>query len=688
MINYLLEVSCCWLGFYLVYVVWLSKETFFNANRWYLLVTLLLGLYLPFAKMPAPSVAQQDLFYYFGTVTVGVQQVEQQIATVVAQPISTNLSVQTFLIWIYSVGALFMLFRFGFGLTQILQKYRLGEKHKKTGYVLVLSEEAHLPFSFFGFLFLSTSAKYTEEEIDNIIRHEQTHMKGWHSVDVLLTELLIILFWCCPFIYLYKRSLRHVHEYLADASVLQTTSRKQYGQLLLQQFQKGPGIAIANNFIHSQLKKRILMMTKNQSTNTARWKYLFAIPVFLCLFFALAKTDVLAQMNQPDNTEQNRLDDAKRTHPFVKGTTNTQGDPIFTVVEEMPRFKGCEDVVSNNDRRKCSDEKMLQFIFKNIKYPEAARKRGVEGTVVIKFVIDKTGKVMSPEVVKSIGGGCDKEALRIVETMPNWIPGKQRGKNVNVYFNLPIRYLLEGESKPKQTEKNSRASVSEDEVFMVVEEMPRFPGCEDLGSNSDKQKCSSEKLLEFVYSNIKFPNEAKEAGVDGKVVVSFVINKDGEVVQPEIKKSLGYGTDEAVLSMVQKMMEMEEKWIPGKQRGKVVNVRFALPVRFKMDSEDNAETKTDQATPKFANNTLDVLSFTMNPNPVKDKMRISFEVADYKGLSLQVLDSNGRLIGKAEGSFAQPNNEVAIDVSKSAPGILFVTLRKGDKVFTKQVVKQ
>jgi len=113
-------------------------------------------------------------------------------------------------------------------------------------------------------LFISASAKYTKEELDSITRHELVHIKEHHSIDVILLEVLTILFWCTPLIYLYRRSIRNVHEYLADEKVLQKTTKKQYGQLLLQQFQQGKSIAMANNFIHSQLKKRIQMMTKNQ----------------------------------------------------------------------------------------------------------------------------------------------------------------------------------------------------------------------------------------------------------------------------------------------------------------------------------------------------------------------------------------------------------------------------------------
>ena len=122
-------------------------------------------------------------------------------------------------------------------------------------------------------------------------------------------------------------------------------------------------------------------------------------------------------------------------------------EEIFTVVEEMPRFPGCEDKSDKEERKKCATEKMLQFIYKNIKYPPIARENGVEGTTVIRFYVDKDGTVKQPEILKDIGAGCGTEAKRVVQMMnkmgQKWIPGKQRGKPVKVYFNLPVRFRLE-----------------------------------------------------------------------------------------------------------------------------------------------------------------------------------------------------------------------------------------------------
>jgi protein TonB len=122
-------------------------------------------------------------------------------------------------------------------------------------------------------------------------------------------------------------------------------------------------------------------------------------------------------------------------------------EEIFKVVEEMPRFPGCENEATSEARKACADKKMLEFIYKNIKYPAIARENGVEGTAVITFVVEKDGTIADARVVRDIGAQCGTESLRVVNLMNEqnikWIPGKQRGRSVRVQFNLPVRFKLE-----------------------------------------------------------------------------------------------------------------------------------------------------------------------------------------------------------------------------------------------------
>lgn len=122
---------------------------------------------------------------------------------------------------------------------------------------------------------------------------------------------------------------------------------------------------------------------------------------------------------------------------------DTIKEEVFKVVQEMPRFPGCEDLSTDEEKMECAQTKMLQFIFNNIEYPKKAMDNSVQGTIVVRYIVTTTGKIKDIETVRKIGGGCDEAGEKVVAMMPDWIPGKQRGENVNVQFNLPIKFKLD-----------------------------------------------------------------------------------------------------------------------------------------------------------------------------------------------------------------------------------------------------
>lgn len=132
------------------------------------------------------------------------------------------------------------------------------------------------------------------------------------------------------------------------------------------------------------------------------------------------------------------------TKPKVK---EAEIEKVHYVVEEMPRFPGCETVGNYEAQKACADKKMLEFIYKNIKYPAIARDNNVEGTAVVSFVVEKDGSITDIKIVRDPGAGCGEESMRVVELMnrlpQKWIPGQQGNENVRVQFNLPIRFRLE-----------------------------------------------------------------------------------------------------------------------------------------------------------------------------------------------------------------------------------------------------
>ncbi|MCB0597803.1 MAG: M56 family metallopeptidase, partial [Phaeodactylibacter sp.] len=406
MIPYILQITFCWAAFYALYAGLLSRATFFNHNRAYLLGSLVLGLILPLAgwQLWLPAGQPELLTVTLQPITIGMENLEVVVMATAAEP---GLGWWEALLAVYWLGVGIAGLRFAYGLRKLWRLHRGSERRKQDGYTLVFTEEWHAPFSFFNTLFWSRQMPYPPEDEKKIIRHERAHMRGWHSLDVLLVELLGIVFWLSPMIYLYSRSLRVVHEYLADAAVLRTTKKKkQYGHLLLSQSQSGHPIVLANHFINSQLKKRILMMTKTKSKRHILTRYLLALPLLFVLALALAGPNnvdgVLPAALAPDEEPTKAL---------------LPGD-----VDRMPVFAGCEAMETEESQAECTKEKLVEFMIGNLKYPEEAKKANAEGLVVVQFTVAKDGSVQDAKVTKSVGHGCDEAALAVVNAMPNWTP--------------------------------------------------------------------------------------------------------------------------------------------------------------------------------------------------------------------------------------------------------------------------
>lgn len=484
MINYLIEVTLCWALFYGVYLFFLKKETFFELNRYYLLGTLLGGLIIPMLEI-APGTElvqqfQQVILLPEATVTaqIGGPPVEQTIGTTVEQ--ATSIGWSGLLLILYTLALLAMTARLLIGLFQIYQLKRLGTEIPKQNYTRIETTKSHAPFSFFHFLFMNKENDLSTTEQNQIIIHELAHIKGRHSVDVLLVELISVILWFHPLIFLYKRSIKENHEYLADKAVVEVANKQQYSRLLVEQ--AIPGLRLANNFNHSLLKKRIKMMSTIKSNSYNLLKYSVCLPlIVLVMFLFSCKKDVEGQLQQTEvqktaklaESEQGSKVDPEAKAKFLKSISDSykkntpegleeaknkwvefgqylaknaektkSADGVYIHPEERPLFPGCGPEMSYVERSKCSDELISEFLHKNLAYPEEARNNGKEGMVSVRLIINKEGDLAEPEILKGISESLDEEALRVVRLMPAWIPGKQKGNAVDVEIILPIRFKL------------------------------------------------------------------------------------------------------------------------------------------------------------------------------------------------------------------------------------------------------
>jgi TonB family protein len=270
-------------------------------------------------------------------------------------------------------------------------------------------------FSFFKFIFISKSLQLSELEKKQIIRHEQVHIDNFHSFDILLVNLISILFWFNPVIKTYRKSFVQLHEFEADARSVENYDVNEYCSLLAKAALNSSGYRLANHFTNSLTLKRIEMM-KTIKSKISRWKVISIAGVaitFCCL--VAGNGFVSAQAEQKNNSSSNE---------------------VFDQVDELPTFGSSPQYTE-----------LYEFIAKNLQYPVEARKKGIEGKVFTKFVVEKDGTVTNVSVVKGIGYGCDEASAQVVKSFPPWNPGKKDGKIVRTSFVIPILFKM---SEPKK----------------------------------------------------------------------------------------------------------------------------------------------------------------------------------------------------------------------------------------------
>ena len=404
---------------YGLYCLTLRRDRWLQLNLWYLLVAIGFSMVFPSVRLPDS----------LGQASQSVASVEEYLVTMNEVEISAITAPRTLgvMVDIYLVGvalcAAYLLFQLA---AQVVIVIRLRRRHKvyrasdgfdiPRGAALVLLDDDTAPYSFFNHIVVGTRG-LNDDEVRCILAHESLHVRQGHSVDLLFARLLCCLMWFNPFAWLIMREIRAVHEFLADAASIGACGREGYLHLLYRQT-TGTGYGhITNNFKSINLKKRIVMMNKSK-TRYGAWKAVAALPVMALLMVVGCKPAVT---ENPDTS----VEAYASIHDMPADTTDT-----YLMVEAEPEFPG-------------GMEALMKYLSENIKYPEQAKKENIQGKVYMRFVVERDGSIVDAEILRGIGGGCDEEALRVVNAMPKWEPGKQKGTPVRVQYNLPIVFKLQ-----------------------------------------------------------------------------------------------------------------------------------------------------------------------------------------------------------------------------------------------------
>ena len=472
MMTYIIKSAIVLSALYLPYMLLLRKESFFRFNRAMLLCIMMLSLTLPLFDIHALSWESTPMSEHLPSYTQPVlvpsphePQADAVLAT--AETGSTN--------WWHIISLLYII---GMAIMRATKLTQLGILYRKIRQGVLWADKqegvtiyCHIlpiaPFSWMRSIVISED-DYTNNA-STILRHEMGHIQNHHSLDIVLLNACQIIQWANPLVWVMAHSLRDVHEYEADDAVLRSgVSIHQYHNLLIKKAVGSSSYAFANSFNHSLLKKRITMMLKKKSKPWMRSKALYILPVAVVALSAFATPE----LNNRANTGTEVMNSGKVTEKsatsqdlknFSASTAPDEEDTIFMICEEMPVFEG--------------DATMMEHLMRNLKYPKEAQEHGIQGKVIVSFVVEKDGSCTNFEVVRNSSEAKDiratvvtvqntgketeettnaederkaqaakealnQEAIRVCKLM-KFKPGKQRGQAVRVRFTVPITFRLQ-----------------------------------------------------------------------------------------------------------------------------------------------------------------------------------------------------------------------------------------------------
>lgn len=453
MAIYLIKINVALMLLYGFYRLTVSRDTFFGLRRltlWliYAVALMVPALNLEYWVRDTPTMASMANVYadtFYPVVVVKAQ--------------APSITWMDMLLGIYWAGVAVLSLRLVWQLFSIIRLAVISRKQEVEGITVHLLKGEGSPFSFFRWIFMYPSTQ-DGKQLHEVMVHECTHVSGLHSLDTLFSELFSIACWFNPFAWLMRQEVRMNLEYLADESVLSDgNARKSYQYHLLGLAYRQPkdSAQIANNFNLLPLKKRIKMMNKRRTSEIGKAKYLLFAPLAGALLMVSNIESVAREIGEqvPEVAEvQQKADQALNAdvavaNPMAKAEeakaaelakaeakasdvtapADTTKNVVYDVTETMPQFPGGQGV-------------MMKYLAANIKYPASAVKAKKQGRVIVAFVIQKDGSVTNARIVRSVDPELDAEALRIVKAMPNWTPGTQDGKPVNVNYTIPVVFSL------------------------------------------------------------------------------------------------------------------------------------------------------------------------------------------------------------------------------------------------------
>ena len=628
---YILKTSVCLAMFYLFYRLLLSKETFHRFNRVALMGVLVLSCLIPMIEVTTHDAS-------------GFLVLEEMILMAEVEPAgvldetSNPFPWRALMLLVYMAGILFFVIRHLWSLGRMLRLLRVSRKEDLgDGITLFVHDDKEVaPFSWMKNIAVSETD--LAESREAVLMYERAHIHNRHSWDLLLGEVCVFFQWFNPAAWLLKQELQTIHEYEADEWVIENgIDAKTYQLLIIKKAVGARLYSIANSFNHSSLKKRITMMIKKKSNPWARLKYAYVLPLAAVAVAAFARPEVSNELAEISNAKVNDLTSIVKAEE-VKSVENSSDEKFKlsgTVVEAARKnvpVIGASVIIRGTTNGTLTDMDG-KFVMTGVKKGDVIQVSFVGYQTQSVVVKDETplnilmrDDVQNLEEMTVVGYASDGVGASSVE----------HPKKVVAVVDIP----------------KAKEEPQEEVVFQVVEEMPQFPG-------------GLSEAMKFLAKNIKYPVEAQQAKIEGRVIVRFVVGRDGSVSNVEVVRGVSPELDAEAVRVVSLM----PKWIPGKQRGKAVAVKYTMPIMFRLQTPAQEQKKEEMGHTLQISMKVGEGADIGDVNMVKDHLRSHYTgvpVRNPEGKSpLVVLD--GKVLGKGTDILTKisPDQIESISVSKN-----------------------
>ena len=530
MLHYIIQTITFQIFFLIVYDFILKKETFFNWNRIYLLTTSILSVVLPFIKIDSLKQIVPDQY-----VVTLPEIILGQSKAATASPFTFNLTrLNGVSSWSWDtllyLGAFVMLLVLLFKIIRLIILINKSPRQWKENLVIVKVLNSNAAFSFFHYVFLGEEIKTEDKE--SILSHELVHVEQKHTLDLLFFEILRILFWFNPLIYMYQNRIASLHEFIADEKASKGNNTRYYENLLAQVFNVKCNSIINPFFKESLIKKRIIMLSKSKSKQINLFKYALLLPMVIgMLIYTSCASD------KDDITQQSTVS---------KEVSQEEDNPLVSKINAMKTQMQIQGKVSDNEKYG------FELLFKTIKSED-----------------------LDPQLVEDIQTYVNvKNKTALEEKISAVFNQIQKQGSLLDYEYRKFKTFLLLTNKESFKDPFFKDVIQYAEIpFGVIDNVPVFPGCEN---ESNKKACFIKKMNNHVMKgfNVKLAENLNLEG-EQRIMVKFVIDTNGNIIDIAARAPHPKLEDEAI-----RVIKSLPRMSPGTIEGKAVKVPFSLPIKF------------------------------------------------------------------------------------------------------------